>query len=137
MSLKSKGIAAERELVHLLQKYGFAAIRVAGSGSTVTPSTDVIAGNSGRIFSFECKTIKGESRYISKKQIEDFLSFSGQFGAECWIAVRFSRKPWKFLLVEDLVETPNNYGITKKIAEIRGITLEELLQMSHFLEKQI
>lgn len=133
MSLKSKGIAAERELVHILQNHGFAAIRVAGSGSTVAPSTDVIAGNAGRVFSFECKTIKRDSRYIAKQQIHDFVSFSSQFGAECWIAVRFARTPWLFLLIEDLIETEKNFGITKTLALQRGLKIEELLELTHSL----
>ena len=128
MSLKSKGIAAERALVHLLQDKGFAAIRVAGSGNTKAPSADIMAGNGGRVMAIEAKTIKGASRYIDKVQILDFQEFSAQFGAECWIAVKFSRQPWRFLLVEDLIETPNNFGVSRVISEKKGLLLDEILQ---------
>lgn len=127
MSLKSKGIAAERDLVHRLQDAGFAAIRVAGSGSTQTPSTDILAGNGMRILSIECKTVKGDSRYISKEAIADFLAFSRQFGAEPWIAVRFFRSAWRFLLIEDIPVTDKNVSINKELAETKGLLLEELL----------
>ncbi len=130
MSLKSKGIAAERDLVHLLQKKGFAAIRVAGSGSTQTPSTDILAGNGTRLFSIECKTVHGESRYVGREAIADFVSFSRQFGAEPWIAVRFFRQPWRFLLIEDIPLTEKNVAITRILAEAKGLLLDELVANS-------
>jgi Holliday junction resolvase len=130
MSLKSKGIAAERDLVHKLQDRGFAAIRVAGSGCTVTPSTDILAGNGRRILSVECKTVKGTSRYIDRESVNDFVAFSRQFGAEPWIAVRFFRTPWRFLLVEDIPLTDKNVAITQEHAESKGLLLEELLNNS-------
>lgn len=129
MSLKSKGISAERDVVHRLQAAGYAAIRVAGSGSTQTPSTDILAGNGMRVLSIECKTIGqgGEARYIGKEAINDFLTFSRQFGAEPWIAVRFYRTPWRFLLVEDLPITDKNVSIHKELAETKGLLLNEML----------
>ena len=127
MSLKSIGIAAERDLVHKLQEMGFAAIRVAGSGSTQTPSTDILAGNGSRILSIECKTTRNAARYVEKIAISDFVAFSRQFGAEPWIAVRFTRSPWRFLLVEDLPVTERSVAITKEFAETRGLLLSEVL----------
>ncbi len=127
MSLKSKGIAAERELVHILQEKGFAAIRIAGSGSTQTPSCDILAGNGMRLFAIECKSIKEGNRYIDIQAIDDFVTFARQFGAECWIAIRFARKPWRFLLVEDIPKTEKNYAITPELAEQKGLLIEELL----------
>ncbi|MFT7615205.1 MAG: Holliday junction resolvase [Candidatus Woesearchaeota archaeon] len=126
MSLKSKGLALERELVHLLQDHGFSAVRVAASGATQTPSTDILAGNTRSVYSFECKSVKGNSRYISKSQIADFLVFSRKFGAQPFIAVRFSRKPWKFMLCEDLHETPGNFGFNRDLVERKGIDLADL-----------
>lgn len=38
---KKKGIAAERELLHLLWDKGFACCRVAGSGSIPEPNCDL------------------------------------------------------------------------------------------------
>lgn len=127
MSAKSRGISAERDLVHLLQERGFAAIRVAGSGSTQTPSTDILAGNGRRLFSIECKTTRDTERYITKEAIADFLTFSRQFGAEPWIAVKFLRTPWWFILPEDLQDAGKSYRIMKEFCEKKAITLDELL----------
>jgi holliday junction resolvase Hjr len=127
MSLKSKGISAERELVHILQDRGYAAIRVAGSGSTKAPSTDILAGNGKRTLSIECKTLRTGYRYIPIKEIEEFLQFSHNFGAEAWIGARFMRKPWVFIRVNDLAKTDKNYGITPDIALKYGIALDNFL----------
>jgi holliday junction resolvase Hjr len=127
MSLKSKGISAERELVHILQEKGFSAIRVAGSGNTKAPSTDILAGNGKRTLSIECKTLRTGYRYIPASEINEFLEFSYKFGAEAWIGARFMRKPWVFIRVDDLVKTEKNYGITPQIAEKFGIPLESFL----------
>ena len=45
MSLKSKGINAERELIHKFWGVGWGAVRVAGSGSMRYPSSDILAAN--------------------------------------------------------------------------------------------
>ncbi|MFT4312159.1 MAG: Holliday junction resolvase Hjc [Candidatus Woesearchaeota archaeon] len=124
MSQKSRGISAERELVHLFQKKGYAAIRIAGSGNTKTPSTDILAGNGLRILSIECKIVKGTSRYLDCQTIDLFVDFSRQFGAEPWIAVKFFRKPWMMILVSQLLKTEKNYIIQEKYIMEHGCSLE-------------
>jgi Holliday junction resolvase len=126
MSLKSKGISAERELIHLLWKRGYAAVRVAGSGSSQYPSCDILAGKPGRTLVFECKSIRGRSRYIPKEEVEGFLQFAERFGAEPWMAFRFSGTAWHFLLVEDLIDTPRSKGISIDVIQAKGVLLEEL-----------
>ena len=128
MSRKPLGIVAERELVHIMQDNGFSAIRVAGSGSTKAPSTDILAGNGKRLFSFECKSIRTGYRYIPEKEMVEFLQFSHNFGAESWVAIRFMRQPWVFLRPADLTKTEKHYGITQAVADKFGLSLEELLQ---------
>ena len=128
MSHKSRGINAERDLVHKLQEKQFAAIRIAGSGNTKEPSTDILAGNGMRLLSIECKTVKGKYRYLSHEQITDFQSFSHKFGAESWIAVRFFRKPWIFLRPEDLHKTPSQYCISQDIADKYGLLLDDIVK---------
>lgn len=127
MSLKSKGIAAERELIHLLWEQGYAAIRVAGSGSSRYPSCDIVASNGTKTFAFECKSITKGMRYIGKEEMDAFLSFAQRFGAQPWIAVRFSRKEWHFLMPEDLNETPSAWGISTDNIRQRGLLLTELV----------
>jgi len=58
MSQKSKGMNAERELIHLFWKSGWAPLRVAGSGVARTPCPDVIAGNGIRRLAIEAKSSK-------------------------------------------------------------------------------
>ena len=50
---KSKGSKAERELISMFWKKGFAAMRAAGSGSTHHPSPDIVAGNGKYFFAIE------------------------------------------------------------------------------------
>ena len=57
VNLKAKGINAERELVHLFHKFGWSAVRIAGSGSSKYPCPDVLAGNGFRRIAIEAKAI--------------------------------------------------------------------------------
>jgi Holliday junction resolvase len=65
MKLKAKGSNAERELVHMFWDKGWAAIRVAGSGSSQYPSPDVLAGNNLRKLAVECKASGELNKYIT------------------------------------------------------------------------
>ena len=127
MNLKGKGIAAERELIHLLWKQGFAAVRVASSGSSRYPSCDILASNGVKTFCFECKSIKGKSRYIEKGEIDEFLSFSASFGGMPFIAARFSATQWHFLSMDDIPQTTKAYCISRDLIKQKGLLLEELL----------
>jgi holliday junction resolvase Hjr len=127
MSRKSRGISFERELVHLLQKHHFAAIRVAGSGCTTTPSADILSGNGQKVLCFECKSSSLDAIYIPKQSLADFLQFSYQFGAQPFVAVRFLREQWRFLHHEDIPQTTANVVITKDLAIQKGFLLDELV----------
>lgn len=127
MSLKSKGIQAERELIHLLWSAGLAAARVAGSGSSRYPSCDIIAGGSGQLFAFECKSVKQGNRYLDKQSVADFLRFAQMLGAQPWIAVRYAKEQWHFIMPEDLVETHAAHGVSLAVAQRRGLLLDELV----------
>ncbi|MEK6868893.1 MAG: Holliday junction resolvase, partial [Nanoarchaeota archaeon] len=69
MSLKSKGINAERELVHMFWAKDWACLRIAGSGSSRYPSPDLLAGNKLRRLAVECKVTKEKSKYFDKESI--------------------------------------------------------------------
>jgi len=128
MSTKSKGINAERELIHMFwKKEGWAAIRIAGSGSSRYPSADVIASNSVRRIAIESKITKENSKYFSKEEIGDFKTFCMRFGSESWIAVKFNKNPWKFLSLEDLEQTSSNYCISLNLANKKGLSFDELI----------
>lgn len=126
MSRKSKGIDAERELVHLFNENLWGAIRVAGSGSSRFPSPDILAGNKVRRLAIECKTSKKPVKYLTKEEIGQLMVFSDMFGAEAWVAVRF--REWYFLSVGDITKTEKSYVITLEEARQKGLLFEELVR---------
>ena len=129
MSLKSKGISGERELIHLFWENGWAAIRVAGSGSMQFPSPDLLVGNRIRKLAIECKVTKEEKKYFSMDEIKQIKNFSEYFGCEPWIAVKFLRFGWYFINPEDLKTTDSGYVIGKDDAERKALRFEELVSI--------
>jgi len=127
MSTKSKGINAERELIHKFWSKKWAAIRVAGSGSSSFPSPDLLVGNKIRKMAIECKVTKEDKKYFSEGDIEKLKTFSELFGAEPWIAVKFNKEPWFFINLEDLEKTPQGFMVSITIARNRGLLFEEII----------
>lgn len=129
MSRKSKGIDAERDLIHRFwSNKPWSAVRIAGSGSMKYPSADILASNRIRKLAIECKTSKDESKYIPKDDIGQLKVFAELFGAEPWIAIKFDRKEWLFLSLDDLKDTGNNYMVSEDMAEKKGLLIEELIE---------
>ncbi len=128
MSSKSKGLNAERDLVHKFWSKGWAGVRIAGSGSMRYPSADILATNKLRKLAIECKTTKKVGKYIEKEDIQQLREFAEMFNAEPYLAVKFNRKEWLFLTIEDLEETDKNFMINTEKAEIKGILFEELIK---------
>ena len=129
MSRKSKGINAERDLIHKFWGNKWAAIRIAGSGSNRYPSADIIASNRLRKLVIECKASGDKSRYLTKEEVNQFKLFSELFGAEPWIAIKFDREDWSFLHLEDLKDTGSNLLVSKDIAKNKGLLFEELIKI--------
>jgi Holliday junction resolvase len=127
MSRKSKGINAERELIHMLWEKKWACLRTAGSGSMHFPAPDILASNKLRVVAIECKTTKKNKKYFPKEEIKQLKNFAEYFGAEPWIAVKFFRTNWYFLNTEDLRETKKSFVISKKNAESKGLLFNEFL----------
>ena len=127
MSRKSRGIQAERQLIHSFWENGWAAIRAAGSGSTSFPSPDIIAGYAGRRLVIEAKLTTDRKKYISKKDLQQLQFFAQTFTAEPWIAVKFFREQWYFLYLDDLEDTGKNKVVSLELARLRGLTLQEVL----------
>src|SRR3989344_2917231 len=128
MSVKQKGTKAERELLHLFWAKGWATIRSAGSGSMKYPGPDLIASNKARRLAIECKSTKKTKQYLDNHDMEQLKQFCGIFGAEPWFAVRFARTNWLFLSPEDIEKTETGYVIDSKVAERRGLLIDELLK---------
>jgi len=127
MSTKSKGINAERELIHLFWQNNWVAVRVAGSGSSQYPSCDVLASNAQRSLAIEAKLTKDPKKYFSKQEISDLRLFAEKFGAEPWIAVKFKRDNWYFLKLGDLEQTINNFVISNQSAKEKGLCFDKLI----------
>lgn len=129
MSRKSKGIGAERDLVHRFWATGtWVAHRIAGSGSSRYPSPDIIASNNLRRLVVECKCSKDKSIYIPKKEIDELRKFGDMFGAESWLAIKFNKEEWLFLALEDLHETPSSFSMNIEHARLRGLLFEEIIK---------
>ena len=128
MSRKSKGINAERELIHLFwQTKDWAACRIAGSGSIKYPSADVLASNAKRKLAIEAKITKDQSKYFSLEELDQLKEFSRIFGAEPWIAIKFHKTSWFFISIEDLDETKKSFFITEKQAHMKGLSFDEFI----------
>lgn len=125
---KKKGTKAERELFHLFWNNGWGCARVAGSGSSQRPSTDLIAGNGSRVLALECKAIKNNKKYFDEASVRQMLNFSSSFGAEPWIAVRFDKIGWFFMPVEELKESKGKSSfISLDFAKKKGKSFDELI----------
>jgi len=128
MSRKSKGINAERDLIHKFWGCGWAALRVAGSGSMKYPSADILATNKLRRLAIECKTSGDKNKYLTREEIGQLKEFSDLFCAEPWIAVKFDRHDWLFISIDDMKETGSLHLVSLEIAEKKGLLFNELIE---------
>ena len=119
MSNKAKGSKAERELLSLFTENGWRALRVAGSGVNDNSPCDLIAAKVGKKgYTIEAKSSKKQSFYITKAQIEDFITYSHILGLQPVIALRFNREGWFFINPEQLEDSGKNWVISlKKVKE--------------------
>ena len=108
---KKRGIAAERELLHLLWHKGYAVARIAGSGSIPKPSCDLVAGNKKEKLAIEVKTTRSNKKYINEKQLKEFISFAEKFGLKPVIAIKFFRKGWFMVEPKKLKKVGKEYLI--------------------------
>ncbi len=127
MSTKSRGTNAERDLVHKFWAVNWACFRAAGSGSNQYPTPDLITGNNIRKLAIEVKLTTADRQYFDKKEIEDLKLFGALFGAEPWVAIKFSRQEWLFLMIEDLEEAPKSFVASKEVSLRRGLTFQEII----------
>ena len=127
MSVKSKGINAERDLIHKFWSENIPAVRIAGSGSSKYPSPDILAGTRKRKFAIEAKITKEDKKYLTKEEVNALKKFADMFGAEPWIAIKFKGAEWIFLPISEIGETEKCFLIEKEISEKKGILFEELI----------
>lgn len=125
---KAKGTQAERDLIHKFWDSGWAAMRAAGSGSSQYPSPDIVAGKYGRRLAIECKITKEIKKYFPSEEIRLLNYFAKTFCAEAWVAVKFPKQEWVFFNSEDLNEAGNNFSASVELAELKGLSFEELIK---------
>ncbi len=130
--MKKKGARLERELVNILWRSGFAAIRAPSSGSaSKNPLPDVIAGNGKRYLAIEVKSRKKLPFYIPGNEIKSLRDFCGIFGAEPYVGLRIDYQDWRFIRVDDLKKTEGeNYRIDEDVVFGRGMDIHELTGVS-------
>lgn len=127
MGNKSKGSRAERKLIEKFWQERWACMRAAGSGSTQFPSPDVLVGNGSRQLAIEVKKSRDERVYIDEKQVRSLDYFGEKFGAEPWVGVKFFRKQWYFIPLEDLQDTGKHFKVTLDQVEMTGLSFEDVI----------
>ncbi|MCC6028884.1 MAG: Holliday junction resolvase [Candidatus Korarchaeum sp.] len=129
MKVKRKGTKAERDLLDKLWRLGIGAVRVAGSGVSTHPSTDIIAGFRGRIAVIEVKVSSKEIVYIPPEEVKSINSLASVIGAEPWVAVKFTserRGNFYMLKIDDARELKSGYlAIDLDLARSKGVSVEE------------
>ena len=99
-----RGYRAELELVRLLRKQGFYAVRIPVSGSRDIPC-DVICAKGDDRRAYQVKETGKDKVYISEDQVARLVEFSKAFGFKPIIAVRWKRarvKKWTFVEVKEV-----------------------------------
>jgi Holliday junction resolvase len=137
---RSRGYRAERELVHILWRLGFAVMRAPASGARIRKAEypDVVAIMKGRVAVFEVKSrAKPSGLYIEPEQIKKLLDFAERAGGIPYIAVKIPHKEWKFVKVvrkedgegktykvskEDIEKAPGIGGVLADLGLIRTLT---------------
>lgn len=119
---KAKGSKVERELFQMFIDNNYRAVRVAGSGSMENADCDIIAGKNGtKKYAIEVKASKKPSKYITKEQIEKFITFCEIFGLTAVIAVRFNQIGWFFIDPKYMEDSGKNFVITLERAREKGM----------------
>jgi Holliday junction resolvase len=121
--IKKRGYDAERELVNMLRRKGFDALRVPVSAPSSEPLPDVFAVKGDVIMAFE---VKSQSRYAyyKRNQVEklhEFLEIHRLYPKRLAIlAAKFKYKGWAFAIASK----PDDFSIRVG----GGISLNELLK---------
>ncbi|OGJ16299.1 hypothetical protein A3K73_01110 [Candidatus Pacearchaeota archaeon RBG_13_36_9] len=120
MGNKEKGANAERELYQMFVDNNFRAVRTAGSGTMENADCDLIAGNKGSKYCIEAKSSKKPIKYITKDQVNRFVTFSQIFSLKPVIAVRFNRLGWFFINPKDLKDSGKNWVVSLETCQKKG-----------------
>ncbi len=109
---KNKGSVFERQLIKMFWDVGWAASRIAGSGSSSFFSPDIIAGKNGRVVVIEAKTSSDKKKYLSLEEVNQLREYAGIFGAEAWISVKFKNNNVKFVSLNNVKNTSKSVVVS-------------------------
>jgi Holliday junction resolvase len=127
------GFSHERDLVLRFWNKGFAVIRAPASGSRAKRIAypDIVAIRRGVVFAFEVKTThKNKPIYVPKHQVKKIREFISRAGGYGFIAVKIiGETSWRFISIDKLVETENNYKIDKD-ALINSLKIQDILSIA-------
>jgi len=127
MNKYQKGARFEREIIRKFWKYGWTAVRSAGSGSIKFPVPDVIAIKDGKILLIECKVTK-KDRLNVKKAATELKKFSDIAKCDAYICIKFQKKEPRFYSIDALISKKNySIGINDKYLSIETIVGEQSL----------
>ncbi|WP_457752947.1 Holliday junction resolvase Hjc [Thermococcus sp.] len=127
-----KGASAERELIKMLEKEGFAVIRSAGS-----KKVDIVAGNGKLYLCIEVKSTKREKLYVNGEEVNKLVSFAEKFGGKAIIAVKFINNGWYFFYPNQLTKSGKNYKISLRDARYKGLGFDEIIGKQMSLDEVI
>jgi len=122
-----RGASAERELARMLERYGYAVLRSAGSHKV-----DLVAGNGRKYLCIEVKSTGSSRLYVPLEDVERLVSFAERFGGKPVVAVKFVNVGWRFFEIPML--TLSSGGESYKI-ELNSpyLSLEALLGIQRIL----
>lgn len=120
MGNKQKGSKYERELFQIFVENNYRAVRVAGSGVMENADCDIIAGKKGKKYAIEVKSCKKLPKYITKDQIDRFITFSEIFGLKPVIGIRINQLGWFFLNPKDMKTSGKNWVINLGLVRKKG-----------------
>jgi Holliday junction resolvase len=121
----------------------YRAVRVAGSGTMENADCDLIAGNLNKRdkYCIEAKSSKKPVKYITKDQVNRFITFSEIFSLKPVIAVRFNRLGWFFLNPKDMKDSGKNWVVNLETAQKKGKKFSqffgEKIKNGNLLQKDI
>lgn len=137
MSNKAKGSRVERELIKLFTENSWRAARIAGSGIGEDSPCDLLAAKLGRkAYAVEVKSSKKTSIYITKEQIDDFVSFSSIIGLTPILGLRFNHEGWLFLHPKHLKDTGKYWVVSLETARTKGKRFSQFFE-GEFSKKSI
>ncbi|ASJ10914.1 Holliday junction resolvase [Thermococcus sp. P6] len=121
------GASAERELIKMLERAGFAVVRSAGS-----KKVDIVAGNGRLYLCVEVKSTRRGRLYFTAEDHEKLVSFSRRFGGKPVIAVKFVNNGWRFFLPDSLKREGKSYKLDLQSREY--LTFDEVIGRQKTLE---